>query len=107
MIAVTIKSSSQKIKQITISGHAYSGEPGFDLVCAGVSTLGYAVLNTLDYKGAFKKPDCIYEIDEGFIDIQVLSYQADYQVILETLMIGLMTVEESHNDNLKITKVEV
>lgn len=107
MIDVTIKSSKSEIKQITISGHALSGDPGFDLVCAGVSTLVYSVLNTLDYKGAFKKPDCIYEIEEGFTDIQVLSYQNDYQVVLETLMIGLMTVEESHNDNIKITKVEV
>ena len=29
--------------RLTIKGHAHSGEPGHDLVCAGVSTLAYTL----------------------------------------------------------------
>ena len=29
--------------RVTIEGHAYSGDPGHDLVCAGVSTLAYTL----------------------------------------------------------------
>ena len=40
MIQVTYYRSYNRI---TIQGHAHSGEPGHDLVCAGVSTLAYTL----------------------------------------------------------------
>ena len=40
MIQVTYYRSYNRI---TIQGHARSGEPGHDLVCAGVSTLAYTM----------------------------------------------------------------
>lgn len=40
MIQVTYYRSYNRV---TIEGHAHSGEPGHDLVCAGVSTLAYTL----------------------------------------------------------------
>ena len=33
----------RKYNRLTVEGHAYSGEPGHDLVCAGASTLAYTL----------------------------------------------------------------
>ena len=33
----------RKYNRLTIEGHAHSGEPGKDLVCAGASTLAYTL----------------------------------------------------------------
>ena len=33
----------RKFNRLTMEGHAHSGEPGHDLVCAGASTLAYTL----------------------------------------------------------------
>lgn len=33
----------KKYNRVTVEGHAHSGEPGHDLVCAGASTLAYTL----------------------------------------------------------------
>ena len=33
----------RRYNRLTVQGHAHSGEPGHDLVCAGVSTLVYTL----------------------------------------------------------------
>ena len=40
MIKVLVKQNNNQIVNLSITGHADSGEYGKDLVCAGVSTVG-------------------------------------------------------------------
>ncbi len=47
MIQIDVLTQDSKILKIEVSGHAYSGEPGFDLVCAGVSSIAVGALNAL------------------------------------------------------------
>ena len=52
MVQVSIKTLRQNIKEVIIKGHANSnsGKDEFDLVCAGISSVVYGVLNSLELK---------------------------------------------------------
>ena len=59
---------NRKKQQVAVKGHANSGEPGHDLVCAAVSTLAYTLASNVQQmrnadKKAVRRP--IVELKEG------------------------------------------
>lgn len=101
MIKVVITSSAEEILKIKISGHAYSGEPGHDLVCAGVSAVVFGSLNSLeDNEKAFK---FTLNEEKGLTEIEPL-YRPSYKnkIVLEVLITSLKTIEESYGKYLRI-----
>lgn len=107
MIKVFIKEKQQQITQMTIKGHADSGEYGKDLICASVSTAITGIINELIKRNVFKEGKGCYELDEGFADIIMMNSDREIQVVLETLVTILETIEDSYPKYLTITKREV
>ncbi len=107
MIKVFVKTNKQQIVRITIEGHAQSAEPGEDLICAGVSVAVTGVLNEMIKREFFSQGHGGYELDEGFADIIVGDSDSDIQVVLETLVTILETIEDSNPDYLEIIQREV
>ena len=68
MIKVLVKQNNNQIVNLSITGHADSGEYGKDLVCAGVSTVGIGAMNMLAKKGFLAKGLGTIEINEGYIN---------------------------------------
>ena len=48
MIRVTVETVEHQYHSMTVVGHAETGESGFDLVCAGVSSILTGALNAFD-----------------------------------------------------------
>ena len=48
MIRVSAIKKNGFYSTLTVTGHAYSGDKGFDLVCAGVSSILTGALNAFD-----------------------------------------------------------
>lgn len=107
MIKVIIEKKDNFISKITISGHAYSNKQGKDLVCAGVSASSVGVLNALDTHGFLENQMGTLEMKDGYIKIEVFNSNDVIEVILETLIITLQTIEEDNKKYIKISKVEV
>ena len=103
MIRVVAHYHNNVVKDVRISGHADFAEHGKDLVCAGVSTLIVGTCNALDILG--DSPISV-TLDEGYAHITNHGDQHDTQLILETLMISLLTMEESYGQYIQITKKE-
>lgn len=97
MIRVLIKYVNNNLELLKIKGHAESDKYGHDLVCAGVSALVSAGLNNLD---GIKKYDVIYE--EGDVEIKLKDISEHDKIVLETVIIGLKSIEESYPKNVKI-----
>ncbi len=99
MIKVVIKLTNEEVTNILIKGHAYSGEPGHDLVCAGVSAVTIGALNSLSEEGlAFKS-----KVAEGLVEITPLYRPSEHdKIVLEVLITSLKTIEESYSQFLKI-----
>ena len=102
MIQVIIKENNQQILEIQVSGHADSAKYGKDLVCAGVSTTCVGIANAL-------VNNHFLDQGRGTIDVQEGLNQFDevIQVVLETFVTILETIEESYSKYMKITKMEV
>lgn len=104
MVNVKIGIRNDQIQSVVIEGHADSACKGEDLVCAGVSSIGVGVLNTLDELAHNK---CHLEMDNGYINVQVKENNDIVQTILHTVWIQLKTMSESYKEYIKITKEEV
>lgn len=99
MIKVVVKKIEEEVLGIRISGHAYSGEPGHDLVCAGVSSVVFGILNSLkDIETGFK-----VSISEGLVEIKPLYRPSlENKIILSVLMTSLKTIEENYGKYIAI-----
>lgn len=107
MIKVIVRYKQTQIQEIKVSGHAQSADYGKDLVCAGVSAICSGIANTLVVYHFLDENKGTIDYREGFVRIKVDQFDERIQVVLETFVISLMTIEESYSKYIKITKMEV
>ena len=103
MVKVKIESSNEVITRIVISGHAGYDEKGKDLVCAAVSSIAVGTLNALDEL----TKDCELILTDDQVTIIVKKNEHDSQMIIQTLIIQIKTLQASHPNYLKIIQTEV
>lgn len=98
MITVKYVTEKKQFKSITVTGHALSNVKGKDLVCAAVSAVTIGCINAL------KNPQDFHIIvAEGHVDVQALRNILDHdQIVLETMLISLKSIEESYANYIKI-----
>lgn len=83
---------NRKENKITVEGHAYSGEPGHDLVCASASILVYTLIANVEdiaRNGYVRKPRT--ELDKGYASVcckPYSKYQSVVSVIFSTICAG-------------------
>lgn len=104
MVNVKVLKKEDLIKSLSISGHANAGDYGNDLVCAGVSSISIGLANALD---KLTQNLCTINIDENLVSIEVLDSDVSIQMILQTGIIQLQTIEEQFPKNIKIKIMEV
>ena len=104
MIKITIKKEIEKIDSIIVCGHANYNESGKDIVCAGVSAIIIGGLNALTSK--FDKSNFKIETKEGFTSLEILESNDEIQLILQTIIIQLKSIEESYSKFVKIRELE-
>ena len=101
MIQVQIVYSANAIKSITVNGHANYDEEGRDIVCAGVSAIIYTGANAInDIK------DFNITLEKGHAVIEAIGEVSSHdKVVLETVVIGLKTIQEKNKDFIKIKEI--
>ncbi|MBO6047145.1 MAG: ribosomal-processing cysteine protease Prp [Erysipelotrichaceae bacterium] len=104
MIKVKVTYQNKDIVNVEVTGHAEFDEYGKDLVCAGVSTLVTGIANTLYTLGDREHQSIT--LRDGYANITIHSSTHDEQLILETLVISLETMQESYGQYIEILKKE-
>lgn len=106
MVIVTVNKIGEHINDITISGHAGSGPAGYDLVCAGVSTVSFGLINAIyhlcDLELIIKQQE-----EGGFLHIcfpdQVSEKQMEKaQLLLEAMIISFESIEEQYSEYIQV-----
>lgn len=97
---------------LVCSGHAGAGEKGNDLVCAGISALTYALLNTLIDAEERGRTRLAWKIDEekGETRIQTIpfsGYWSEITAYYRVTMMGYRALAEHYPENIKIGEVSV
>ncbi len=106
MIHAEIYVDDSLLKGFIIQGHAGMAEPGEDIVCASVSVLAQTALLGLD---AYLTVKPKWQLEEGYMecwlpDILSAEEMTKAQVIMHTMELGLLCIEESYGQYLKVSK---
>ena len=87
---------------LNLIGHAGSGEYGFDIVCAAVSTLSINLVNSLEALADCNADLAINEIDGGYmkIDISYVTEKTDekVQLLFESFLLGMTNLAENSQE---------
>ena len=100
MITITLKNEGKTLKQIIFHGHAMYDDYGKDIVCAGVSACVVGAMNALEDHKKFE-----FIMDDGHVLIKKIddeNLSIHNQIVLQTLLVQLKTIEESNKKFIKI-----
>lgn len=108
MINVEVLKDKELIKTITVNGHADYAENGQDIVCAGVSAVVIGGINAIDELDE----DVVFDVSmnediTGHITYRSIESTKKEQIILNTIIISLKTIESSYQKFVKIKTREV
>ena len=88
--------------RVTIEGHAYSGDPGHDLVCAGVSTLAYTLaanVGNLEARGMVRRPTIVMEPGKAEIAVTPKpSHKATTALVFQSVCVGFEMLADSYHE---------
>ena len=100
MIKVTYSIDDDHYTYLSCKGHAFSDEPGKDLICASVSSIMFGLMNALD------ETKLNVEIKELNNHIEIINKTKKELIdnYLELTLIQLKTIEESYGDFIKVER---
>ncbi|WP_026906326.1 ribosomal-processing cysteine protease Prp [Paucisalibacillus globulus] len=106
MIKVTVIRDNNQIKSFELSGHADSGPYGYDLVCAGVSSVSFGAVNAV-----LKLTDINLAIEQGneggYLHVTIpdsvdTELMEKVQLLFEGMIVSLETIERDYNQFITI-----
>ncbi|WEG14059.1 ribosomal-processing cysteine protease Prp [Pullulanibacillus sp. KACC 23026] len=111
MIQVLIERRDHRVSLLEVKGHAESGPYGYDLVCAGVSSVVFGGINALIELAGYE-PDIDQAADGGYIRLTVPSNLTETerertQLLLEGLIISIKTIVASYGEHIQVREEEV
>ena len=86
---------------ITLNGHANYAPIGQDIVCAGVSTLVQALIQSIEQLTADK---ITYDMSPGTVDIKFGNLSEQSKLLIDSFFIGLRLIADEYPENLAIIK---
>ena len=103
MIIIEVTSINNEIVSIEMNGHSGYAESGKDIVCAGVSSLVYAAINSFD-----SIEEQRISIDDGMLKLNLRGKKvSDHdQIVLEVMLNGFSMIASQYKKNVKIIKKE-
>ncbi|MGT2775188.1 ribosomal-processing cysteine protease Prp [Streptococcus hyovaginalis] len=109
MIQATFIRTNRQLLSVELTGHAGSGEFGYDIVCAAVSTLSINLVNSLEALTNCTPDVTIDEIDGGYMKI-ALSDLADrenekVQLLFESFLLGMTNLAENSSEFVSISVI--
>ena len=100
MIKITFLEKDDKVVKIEASGHALFAEKGKDIVCSAVSAILVGGCNALTNHQNYQ---IIIENGKLVIDTKD-NLNANDEIVMRTILIQLMTIEESYKSYISISK---
>ncbi|MBF4694877.1 ribosomal-processing cysteine protease Prp [Fusibacter ferrireducens] len=109
MIRVDVTKTSDHYYKLKLSGHAYSDEPGRDLVCGAVSTLAQTVANALEQIGEVPEASLDLKIKNGHLSLSIeQAYRSETtNIIFATFIVGIEGIEGTYPEYVRLRIEEV
>lgn len=110
MIVIKVdRDTNGNIESFSMNGHAESGPYGYDLVCAGVSSIAFGSINALEAL-CHLNAEAITELDTksgGFLRcvlprVESKSTHEKIQLLLEGMLVSFHTMEANYGEHIQI-----
>jgi uncharacterized protein len=106
-VRITRTSAQGTIVGFAVKGHAEYARKGWDIVCAGVSTVTFGTVNSIE-----KLTGVVLDtsMDDGFLSGTLVpvsdpEVSAKIQLLLESMVVMLSDIAESYGKYIKIQQV--
>ena len=98
------ESDTKRITGFRIEGHALFANRGNDIVCAGVSAVTVGTVNSVEAVAGVK---LTVRMEEGLLHADVPksvseTQQSSLQLLLESMVVMLQTIEESYGKHIRL-----
>ena len=109
MIKVEISILNDHYRDAKITGHAYSDEPGKDLVCAAVSTLAQTLVNAVESIGGISEKSMNLKMEHGLLEMRLNKTDLNdvVDIIFKTFRVGIEGIESTYPKYVKLKIKEV
>ena len=108
MVKVEIKRDSGKLVSYKASGHAESVDDGFDMICSAISAASIMIANGIT-EILHIKPSIT--VDDGFMHIDLRNLACGdiekCQLLMETLLLGVKSIEQNYGKYIIVKVKEV
>lgn len=101
--AVFERAEDGELRSATITGHADSGEYGFDVVCASVSTLAINFINSIEKFAGYEPILELNEDEGGYMSVEIPTdippHQREMtQLFFESFFLGMANLSEDSSE---------
>ena len=101
--AVFERAEDGELRRAEITGPAASGEYGFDVVCASVSTLAINFVNSVEKFAGYEPNLELNEIEGGYLKVEIPqnipSHQREMtQLFFESFFLGMANLSEDSSE---------
>jgi len=108
MIDVKFRKRQDKLISFYIKGHAESVDEGYDLVCCAVSSISITIANGIV---EVAKANASVKMEDGFLSLYLddVAYEklCECQVLMETMLLGLESIEKEYDEYINVKVEEV
>ena len=91
MITANFNYQNNIVESFEISGHAFAGEPGEDLVCAAVSAVTFGLTNSIIN---LDESELSIKMEDGYLLVENLPSSDACQTLIYGMITSLQTIEE-------------
>jgi uncharacterized protein YsxB (DUF464 family) len=108
MIKALFKKVSGNLVSFNIEGHAEFDEYNRDIVCSAVSAISYTIVNGIT-EVVNVSAEC--HVKDGYANLSIEDQSEEdiekCQVLMKTMLLGLISMEENYGDYIKVKVKEV
>ncbi|MGT2887455.1 ribosomal-processing cysteine protease Prp [Streptococcus didelphis] len=97
--AIFTRHKDGSLHSVQVTGHAGSGEYGFDIVCASVSTLAINFINSLEALTHTQADIKLDQVEGGYLKVSVPhDNQEKVQLLFESFLLGMANLSENSSE---------
>lgn len=108
MISILFKKKNNELVSFFINGHSGYAEFNHDIICSAVSALSISIANGII---EIQKIEADVSMKDGFLSLSVDSKDhqdiKNCQVLLQTMLLGVKSIEKQYSDYIKVLVEEV
>ncbi|AUC24817.1 ribosomal-processing cysteine protease Prp [Streptococcus uberis] len=94
--AIFTRDKDGSLVSAKLTGHAGSGEYGFDIICASVSTLAINFVNSVEGLTDVQPSLILNEVEGGYMKISIPhDNQEKVQLLFESFLLGMTNLSEN------------